>query len=939
MGGRFAPSVQLQINGTWTDVTTRVRGSIAVGYGIAASGGKVADPGSCSLTLENNDGALSIRNPLSPFYPYLGVNTPIRVGQAVIGAAPWLYVESGPFTAVLGNNASTPDAAVLDITGDLDLRADIELPVWGDGIGAKITNAGFTEILGKYDAAGTQISYRLGFTYSGHIQLAWSPDGTLANRITQESLPIRQPPGTRLGVRATIDVDNGAGHYVVTFYTSTTPGTAGPWVAVSSSTVGAAVTSVFSGTAPLYVGDVPSTVLSNNPARKIHKIEVRSGISGTIVANPDFTIQSVGATSFADTAPSPRTWTTTAGAITNVHRRFSGQVSEWPPTWDTGGFDITVPIVAAGEMDRRGRSRTVLQSTLRRRIPSYRGSSNINTLIAYWPCEDGSDATTAMSPLPGVAPMTTSGISFALDGSLPGSEPLPVLGSGMSTSEGAVPFATPGAWDVELVYNLPALPPSNSAFFYINSSTATWRIAVDVGVLRIDVFDSSGASIYSTFFANTGFAGTWARFIFQAQTSGANSQYHMAWIPIGQPPGFSWEDTVPGVTPGRVTSVVQSHGGTLGAMGFGHIAVFNEYNLDNAAFSGADSGFNFERTTARISRIAQEESVPLSIAGNPGDGAVMGPQPIDTLLNVFTDAVLAEETFLYEAREFPGFRFRNIQDLYGQPSMLDLPYQSGSGKQMIVAPFKPLGDLQNVINDSTVAMLNGTSARVQMLTGKLSVQEAPNGIGTGYAEVQPENLGFAEDTQHHASWRSFIGTLDVDRYPQINIRVEKDTSKAPDIARLDVTHRIRVLAPLISQVAPTTVDQLLLGYSEVFDQFSWLWTGACQPHTPFGSVGHYDDGASRYDAASCTLSAGLTTTATSASVVHAYAADRWTDTASDPTSFPFNVMIAGELCTCTAVTGTTTAQTMTLTRSVNSIVKTQAIGAKVSLADPRVYGL
>jgi len=928
MAGRFAPSVQLQINGVWTDVTSRVRGAIDVEYGIKASGGKIADPASCSMTLENNDGALSIRNPLSPYYPWLGVNTPIRVGQAVIGAAPWLDMPNGST-----GRASTPDAAVLDITGDLDLRADIECAVWGDAVDS---NLGAQEIMGKSTAVGSQKSWLFLVTSDGGLKLFWSADGSTDLGVA--SVAVGQVPGARLSVRVTLDVDNGSSGWTATFYTSTTPGTSGPWTMLGTPITVAGITSIFNSTTAVHVGDV-ATVGFGNLARKIFKAEVRSGIGGTIVANPDFTAQALGATSFADTAPSARTWTVTAGAVTNVYRRFTGQVSEYPPTWDTGGQDVTVPIVAASALDRYSRSRTVLSSTLRRRIASYFGPAGPNTLIAYWPCEDGADATTAMSPIPGVAPMTTSGVTFASDSTLPGSSPLPVLGTDSSTSEGAVPFAAPGQWDVELVYKIPAVPPSNSAFFYINSSTGTWRIAIDSTLIHVDVFDTTGTSVYSLAgITNLGFTGAWTHFNFQTQTSGSNTSYHMGWVVTGGG-GFFWEDTVTGILPGRVTSVVQSHGGTLGQMSFGHIAVFNAYNLGNAAFSGADTGFNLERSTARVVRLAKEQVIPMSIVGAAGDGVQMGPQPIDTVINTLTDAVLAEETFLYEARDFAGLRFRNLNSIYAQPSMLDLPYRSGSGKQMIVAPFKPVGDLQNVVNDSTVTMANGTSARVQVTTGRLSVQEAPNGIGTGYAENIPENLGYASDTADHAGWRSFVGTFDADRYPSISLRLEKDLTRVPDVARLDVTHRLRVLAPLLSQMAPTTVDQMLLGYSEQLDQFSWLWTGACQPHGPYGSVLRYDDAVAKYDAPSCTLSAGMTTTATSASVVHAYDADRWADSATYPGDFPFSVVIAGEVCTCTAVTGTTAVQTMTLTRSVNGIIKAQVTGEPVHLAAPSVYGL
>ncbi|HEY6926588.1 MAG TPA: hypothetical protein VI653_24095, partial [Steroidobacteraceae bacterium] len=44
-------------------------------------------------------------------------------------------------------------------------------------------------------------------------------------------------------------------------------------------------------------------------------------------------------------------------------------------------------------------------------------------------------------------------------------------------------------------------------------------------------------------------------------------------------------------------------------------------------------------------------------------------------------------------------------------------------------------------------------------------------------------------------------------------------------------------------------------------------------------------------------------------------------TAGDPTQFPFDVWQAGERMTVTAITGATSPQTLTVTRSVNGVVK------------------
>jgi hypothetical protein len=50
-------------------------------------------------------------------------------------------------------------------------------------------------------------------------------------------------------------------------------------------------------------------------------------------------------------------------------------------------------------------------------------------------------------------------------------------------------------------------------------------------------------------------------------------------------------------------------------------------------------------------------------------------------------------------------------------------------------------------------------------------------------------------------------------------------------------------------------------------------------------------------------------------------------------------MIGGERMTVTAVTGSSSPQTLTVTRSVNGVVKSHATGVPVVLADPNYLGL
>ncbi|GII87695.1 hypothetical protein Ssi03_56850 [Sphaerisporangium siamense] len=158
------------------------------------------------------------------------------------------------------------------------------------------------------------------------------------------TLPVPAPPSGRRALRVTLDVNNGAAGRTTTFYYADT--IAGPWTQLGDPVVTAGTTSIFDSTAGVELGDAAD--LTNSPVTgRFHGFELRSGISGSVVANPDFTTQTPGATSFADA--SGRTWTIAGQAeITNRQYRFHGEVSSWPPRWDTTGTDVHTPIEPPG---------------------------------------------------------------------------------------------------------------------------------------------------------------------------------------------------------------------------------------------------------------------------------------------------------------------------------------------------------------------------------------------------------------------------------------------------------------------------------------------------------------------------------------------------------------------------------------------------------------
>ncbi len=192
--------------------------------------------------------------------------------------------------------ASTPDVASLDITGDIDIRFEGNLTNW-----AVIP---FPALVAKWTSTGNQRSYILWIS-GGALSLAWSTDGTLANAVSLFADALLPIISGRMAVRATLDVNNGAGGKTATFYTADT--IAGPWTQLGTPRTTAGTTSIHAGTGVLQVGNVSASEASNPLSGRVYAAEVRNGIAGSVVANPDFGAQSRGTTSFADSTG--KTWT------------------------------------------------------------------------------------------------------------------------------------------------------------------------------------------------------------------------------------------------------------------------------------------------------------------------------------------------------------------------------------------------------------------------------------------------------------------------------------------------------------------------------------------------------------------------------------------------------------------------------------------------------
>lgn len=195
------------------------------------------------------------------------------------------------------NYATAPDAAALDITGDLDLRVKLSMVDWG-------TSAADQYIMMKYTNAVGNRSYGI-WVRSNTIRLGWTADGSTGNlAVSTANIPFSN--NSTGWIRATLDVNNGASGRDITFYTST-DGT--NWTQLGNVVTQAGTTSIFSGNAELVFGQF-AVGNNNNPLNgTIYRAQVLNGIGGTTAFDANF--ETVAADSFAFTESSANAATVT----------------------------------------------------------------------------------------------------------------------------------------------------------------------------------------------------------------------------------------------------------------------------------------------------------------------------------------------------------------------------------------------------------------------------------------------------------------------------------------------------------------------------------------------------------------------------------------------------------------------------------------------------
>lgn len=183
-------------------------------------------------------------------------------------------------TGAVGNYAKAIDSAALSIVGDIEFRAKVAMTSWVPGSNVNIIN--------KWDpAGGNGKSYIFGILSSGKINLYWNDIGGTSH-FPDSGTAVGFAPGQTKWIRATLDVDNGAGGNTTTFYTSDDGVT---WVQLGSPVIAAGVTTILDSAAAVEIGSQDHGTTGNFNG-KIFRAQILGSLGGAAVA--DFNPRAVG---------------------------------------------------------------------------------------------------------------------------------------------------------------------------------------------------------------------------------------------------------------------------------------------------------------------------------------------------------------------------------------------------------------------------------------------------------------------------------------------------------------------------------------------------------------------------------------------------------------------------------------------------------------------
>jgi hypothetical protein len=515
--------------------------------------------------------------------------------------------------------------------------------------------------------------------------------------------------------------------------------------------------------------------------------------------------------------------------------RFRGEVPEWPVRWNENKSFVTVSVQASGILRRLQRS-TALDSTLKAAITHLSTYLNGN-ITGYWPIEDGNNSTSIASAIVGGTAGVPGGTPdyAAFD---PGvmSREIANFNGGRATFTPTV--ATGTEFTAGFLIQFPdtgALTGGEGLFQVVTAGTVpTWNLLYSPtfgGNILLQAIDNTGAEVLAVNSPGS-LDGQLVYVKLEVTQNGGNVDYAISPLVIGGTSGTGLGSIV-----GKTTGAPIS-----GAIGTGVIPIAADVYIghvvlakDNQALfiSNFDDGlhaYSGETIEARMSRLATQNNVTISVASGTNLIAEMGPQPDGSLLDVLRAAEKADAGgILRDAINAVGLSYITRRGRYNekQATAFALDYAAGH----LSPPLEPTDDDQNLRNDVTAHRDGGSLGRATLASGALSTAAYPSGVGPypfedTYATYLDSQLPYL------AQWLLAQGTIDETRWPAITIDLTKNTSLVTGFDALRPGYAVTVAnLPAISGATSATLQ--CIGWTEYLTSHRRIVTLNCVPGTIF----------------------------------------------------------------------------------------------------------
>lgn len=593
----------------------------------------------------------------------------------------------------------------------------------------------------------------------------------------------------------------------------------------------------------------------------------------------------------------------------NYWIRFQGEVAAWSPGWDVQGKFAYVAVTASGRTRRLGQGNKPIRSALYRKI-----TIDATQPLAYWSMEEpprsvqfagvpGNVAaldvangarppSAAMSGPPGSAPLLD-----IYDGTWTVRVPIAAGGDTFYSIEGVAKFASTGADGV-------SEPPV--LHWFTTGTFAEWSVTLSSlgSQLFVNYIDGSGITTRAITYNPPAkmLDNTWHHYRTTTSQVGGNMSLtlYLDGVQVGTA-------TVAG-TQGHVASVQPiSDQYPLGILHWsvGHVAV---YGVTPPAHMPAFTGFTGEDAVTRLTRLCAEDGIPLTVAGS--STTAMGPQGIDTLMNLLRECETADLGYLLDGLG-PGLNYIARTQLYNQIAWMTINANSG---QVPASPGpQPTNDDQRLRNRVTVTRTNGSFVVVEDTNGPLGT--AALGVFDNRIVV---NLASDADLAGIGAWLVHFGTVEGMRYPLVLI----DLTAAPELAstwvgaaptnRIDLTN----LSSRLTQHPPGTVSLVAEGWTEFLSSRRWAVQVNCSPYQPW-NVDALDT-TFRLELDGMSLNSSLAAGGTTLSLKTAAGKPLFTTSAAFPADFPTDLNVGGWQIHVTAASGAASPQTLTIDPAPNT---------------------